>query len=58
MSRVLNSSPRIEVIGSASNGAEAVTKSEDLRPDLVIMDVEMPRKYKVHSVNLILRRPV
>ena len=42
MSRVLTSSLRIEVIGSASNGAEAVARSEDLRPDVVIMDVEMP----------------
>jgi len=42
MSRALDSSQGIEVIGSASNGAEAVAKSEDLRPDVVIMDVEMP----------------
>ncbi len=42
MSRALNSSQGIEVIGTASNGAEAVARSEDLRPDLVIMDVEMP----------------
>ncbi len=41
-SRVLNSRQDIEVVGSASNGAEAVAKSEDLRPDVVIMDVEMP----------------
>ena len=42
MWRALNSSQGIEVIGSASNGAEAVARSEDLRPDVVIMDVEMP----------------
>lgn len=30
------------VIGTASNGAEAVERSEALRPDVVIMDVEMP----------------
>ena len=42
MSRVLNSNQGTEVIGSASNGAEAVARAEGLRPDLVIMDVEMP----------------
>ncbi len=42
MRRALNSSQSIEVIGSASNGVEAVARSEDLRPDVVIMDVEMP----------------
>ena len=42
MWRALNSRQGIEVIGSASNGAEAVAISEDLHPDVVIMDVEMP----------------
>ena len=42
MSRSLNSSPGIEVIGSAHNGAEAVALAAELRPDVVIMDVEMP----------------
>ena len=42
MSFALRSANGIEVIGSASNGAEAVARTEDLRPDVVIMDVEMP----------------
>ena len=33
---------RIEVIGSASSGAEAVSLAEALRPDVVLMDVHMP----------------
>ena len=33
---------RIEVIGCASNGAEAVALAEDLQPDVVLMDVHMP----------------
>ncbi len=42
MRRALKSSQSVEVIGSASNGVEAVARSEDLRPDVVIMDVDMP----------------
>lgn len=42
MSRALSSSQDIEVIGSAHNGAEAVALAAELRPDVVIMDVEMP----------------
>ena len=42
MSHALNSSLGMEVIGSASNGAEAVAIAEGLRPDVVIMDVDMP----------------
>lgn len=42
MLHALNSSKGIEVIGSAHNGAEAVAMAEELGPDVVIMDVEMP----------------
>ena len=33
---------RIEVVGSASSGVEAVSLAEALRPDVVLMDVHMP----------------
>jgi DNA-binding NarL/FixJ family response regulator len=32
----------IEVVGTASNGAEAVASCERLRPDVVLMDLSMP----------------
>jgi two-component system chemotaxis response regulator CheB len=39
---ILESDPRIEVVGEASNGAEAVDLAKRLRPDLITMDVHMP----------------
>jgi two-component system chemotaxis response regulator CheB len=42
VTNVLSSSPGIEVVGSAANGRLALTKVEQLRPDLVTLDVEMP----------------
>ena len=33
---------RIQVVGSASSGTEAVALAEALRPDVVLMDVHMP----------------
>jgi len=33
----------IEVIGEASDGIEAVMKTEKLKPDVVIMDINMPK---------------
>jgi DNA-binding NarL/FixJ family response regulator len=32
----------IEIVGRARNGAEAVTLAHELRPDAVVMDVQMP----------------
>jgi DNA-binding NarL/FixJ family response regulator len=34
---------RIEVVGCATNGIEAVTVAEVLQPDVVLMDLHMPR---------------
>ncbi len=38
----LSSDPRIEVIGTASNGALAIDRVAALKPDLVTLDIEMP----------------
>lgn len=40
---LLKDEPDIEVCGEAQDGEEAVTKARDLDPDLVIMDLSMPR---------------
>ncbi|MBC7763513.1 MAG: response regulator transcription factor [Candidatus Saccharibacteria bacterium] len=39
---ILQSEPGITVVGEARNGAEAVARVLDLRPDVVCMDVQMP----------------
>jgi len=43
ISLMLESDPNIKVIGTARNGAEGVQMVEDLSPDLVTMDIEMPQ---------------
>jgi DNA-binding NarL/FixJ family response regulator len=40
---VLATQPGIELIGEAVDGEEAIAQVERLRPDIVILDIRMPR---------------
>ncbi len=42
VAEILNGDPELRVIAVANNGAEAVKKALDLKPDVITMDVEMP----------------
>ncbi len=39
---LLERSPRFQVVGEASDGRQAVQMAEELKPDVVIMDIAMP----------------
>lgn len=43
LSKGLNEQPGLEVIGTASNAEEAEQKIKKLNPDVITLDVEMPR---------------
>lgn len=43
LTRALAMDPRIEVVGSAKDGIEAVEKSHSLDPDVITLDIEMPQ---------------
>ncbi len=42
LTRLLEKFPEIEIIGEASNGEEAIQKIEELNPELVFLDIQMP----------------
>jgi len=39
---IISNQPDMEVIGEASDGLEATVKAEELRPELILMDIQMP----------------
>lgn len=39
---VLSEDERVEVVGIAGNGAEAVDLASELQPDVMLMDIKMP----------------
>ena len=43
LARLLEEQPNLKVIGEATDGRHAVEKANQLKPDIVIMDIAMPR---------------
>lgn len=59
VSSILDSDPRIEVVGVAANGQEAIDKNNELKPDVITLDYEMPVMDGVTALKEIMRqRPV
>lgn len=56
LASMLSSDPEIEVIGKARDGIEAVELVEKLRPDIVTMDVEMPRMDGITALRHIMEK--
>jgi two-component system nitrate/nitrite response regulator NarL len=38
----LGTKPELQVVGEASDGREAVQKAEELKPDLILLDIGLP----------------
>jgi PAS domain S-box-containing protein len=53
--QLLGAQPDIEIVGEADDGEEAVALSERLKPDIVVMDMRMPKMNGMEAL-LILRQ--
>ncbi|MER5301763.1 response regulator transcription factor [Streptomyces lasiicapitis] len=49
--------PGIDVVGEAADGVEAVERARQLRPDVVLMDVRMPRRNGIEATRQLLAGP-
>ena len=50
---VLGQEDGIEIVGEASDGAEAIRRAEELLPDVVLMDIRMPRRSGIEACTAI-----
>ena len=54
-SEILNSDPRFKVVAQAGNGEQAIEFAKQLRPDIVIMDVNLPGMNGIDATHEVLR---
>ncbi|HEU0101104.1 MAG TPA: response regulator transcription factor [Mycobacteriales bacterium] len=50
---VLSAEDDIEIVGEAGDGAEAIARAEELLPDVVLMDIRMPRRSGIEACTAI-----
>jgi two-component system NarL family response regulator len=50
---ILEQESDLELVGEASDGAEAVDKAQELMPDVVLMDVRMPKRSGIEATTQI-----
>jgi len=53
--RLLENSVDIDVVGEASNGIEAIVKTRELLPDVVILDIAMPQMGGIAAIKEIMK---
>jgi two-component system nitrate/nitrite response regulator NarL len=53
--RAVGDEPRLELVGSAANGREALEAIRDLRPDVALLDVKMPELDGIAVVRAVAR---
>jgi two-component system chemotaxis response regulator CheB len=56
VSEILSADPGIQVVGTATNGREAIDQALALKPDVITMDYEMPTMDGITAVRHIMQR--
>ena len=58
LKRIIAESADFEVVGTARDGEDAVAKARELRPDVVSMDINMPKLDGITALQMILQEKI
>ena len=56
LGRLLKNEPGLEVVGHAKDGREAIDLAQKLKPDVILMDISMPRVNGIEATQVIHRQ--
>ncbi|HEV2205261.1 MAG TPA: chemotaxis response regulator protein-glutamate methylesterase [Candidatus Acidoferrales bacterium] len=56
LQEIISSDPQLQVVGQARDGSEAVTLADSLQPDVITMDINMPRVDGLQATEMIMTR--
>lgn len=58
LKRIISASPDLDLVGLARDGEDAVSKARELRPDVVSMDINMPKLDGITALQMILEEKI
>jgi two-component system chemotaxis response regulator CheB len=58
LKRIISSSPELELVGLARDGEDVITKARELRPDVISMDINMPKLDGISALQIILQEQI